>query len=78
MGGYPRLRFRDGGQLDLDRVIGDVQVADFEDAWRKAGVRVEWLRSPHGRLDNVLPQTLERLVHNANVRSWIERKQGPY
>jgi len=71
MGGYPRLWFRDGGRVDLDRVVPDDQVAAYEAEWRKVGVRVEWLVSPHGRLDRVLPQTIQRLVHNANVRSWV-------
>jgi hypothetical protein len=78
MGGYPRLWFGDGGHLDLPQLIGDENVAAYEAEWRAHHVRVEWLVSPHGRLDRVLPQTLERIVHNANVRSGLERKSGPY
>lgn len=78
LGGYPRLWFRDGGHLDLDRFVRDQGVADFEERWRSVGVRVEWMVSRHGRLDRVLPQTIERLRHNQNVRSWAEHEMGPY
>lgn len=78
LGGYPRLWFSDGGHLDLPRVVPDSEVAEYTAGWRAVGVRVEWLRSPHGRIDAVLPQTLLRQVHNANVRSWVERDKGQY
>lgn len=75
MGGYPRLWWRDGTHLDLTEIVPDQEAAAFVKRWQGYHVRVEWLLSPHGRLDLVLPQTLERIVHNANVRSGIERKQ---
>ena len=74
MGGYPRLWWRSGGHLDLPFVVPDPEVADFERKWREVYVRVEWLRSPRGRIDQVLPQTLLREVHNQNVRSWREHE----
>lgn len=70
MGGYPRLWWRGGGHLDLPIVVPDAEVEGFERGWRTVYARVEWLRSPRGRIDQALPQTLERTVHNANVRSW--------
>lgn len=76
LGGYPRLWFGDGGHLDLSRPIPDAEVEDFEKGWREQHVRVEWLRSPHGRLDAVLPQTVERLVRNARTFAWREREKG--
>lgn len=76
MGGYPRLWWRSGGHLDFQFVVPDAEVADFEEKWRAVYVRVEWLRSPRGRIDQVLPQTIERTVHNANVRSWREHGKG--
>jgi hypothetical protein len=74
IGGFPRLWFGDGGHLDLPQPIGDEDVTAFEERWRAVHVRVEWLRSPRGRLDQVLPQTLERIAHNQNVRSRREHK----
>jgi hypothetical protein len=76
IGGYPRLWFADGGHLDLDRVVTDADVPEFEARWRAAGCRVEWLRSPHGRLDGVLPQTIERIVRNERTFAWRECKRG--
>lgn len=58
---YPRLRFRDGGYLDLEQRIPDWERAAFEAKWRAAGVGVEWLRSYRGRLDAALDEA-ERYV----------------
>lgn len=76
LGGYPRLWFPDGGHLDLPTWVKPEHSEAFEERWRP--IRVEWFLSPKGRLDRLLPQTLPRLVHNANVRSWNERQKGPY
>src|SRR5699024_9423149 len=76
LGGYPRLWFPDGGHLDLLVRIDPDDSEAYEAWWRP--VRVEWFLSPKGRLDRALPQTLPRLVHNANIRSWVERRKGPY
>jgi len=73
-GGYPRLWFPDGWSADMEQAVPDERVAEYEAGYRKYGVRVEWLTSPHGRLDNVLPKTLERLTHNQNVRSWVRAR----
>lgn len=74
MGGYPRLWRRNGDHWDGLRLVPDAEVEEYEAGWRAVHVRVEWLRSPHGRLDAVLPQTLLRDVHNQNVRSWAEHE----
>lgn len=76
LGGYPRLWFRDGGHLDLERFVPDAGVAEYMEQWRRHGVRVEWMMSRHGRLDRVLPQTLERLAHNAQTFAWRKHKSG--
>ena len=78
LGGYPRLWWRDGTHLDLPDKVSPLASEAFEERWRPMGARVEWLMSPRGRLDRVLPQTLERLAHNANVRSWVEHEKAPY
>lgn len=78
LGGYPRLWFGDGGSLDLREWISPDESELYEKRWREHGVRVEWFLSPKGRLDRVLPQTLPRLVHNANIRSWAEHKRRGY
>jgi hypothetical protein len=64
---WPRIWFGDGGSLDLPKVERD-QMAAFEEAW-KGYAKVEWLATPKGRLDRLLPQTLPMQVHNANARS---------
>ena len=69
LGGYPRLWFPDGGRHDMLQRVSPDDSEEYERRWREAGVRVEWLLSPRGRLDRVLPQTIPRLVHNANIRS---------
>ena len=51
---YVRLRFRDGGTLYLDDRVPEWEQEAFEAKWRKVGVKVEWLRSHHGRLDPAL------------------------
>jgi len=66
--GYPRIHFGGGGTVDLDFVASESEER-FEQAWRAVHCRVEWLQTPRGRLDHLLPQTLPRLVHNANARS---------
>ena len=48
---WARLRFGDGGKLDLLRPINEWDQDRFEREWRAVHVRVEWLRSPRGRLD---------------------------
>ena len=73
MGGYPRFWRHDGTHWDGAEIVPDEAVAELEARWREAHVRIEWLTSRHGRLDRALPQTLERLAHNQNVRSWAER-----
>lgn len=78
LGGYPRLWRRNGDHWDGLRLVPDDEVAEYEAGWREAHVRVEWLRSLHGRLDGVLPQTLLRDVHNQNVRSWVRAHRGEY
>lgn len=75
-GGYPRHWWRDGFYFDGERVVPDDGVDAYQSQWREAGVRVEWLRSLHGHLDAVLPQTLERQAHNQNIRSWVEHGTG--
>ena len=75
IGGYPRFWRRDGTHWDGTELVPDEAVPEFEARWREAHVRIEWLLSPKGRLDRALPQTLERLARNQNVRSWAERKQ---
>lgn len=75
LGGYPRLWFPDGGRLDLYEKVAPDDSEEYEAGWRRAGVRVEWLLTPKGRLDRLLPQTLPRLAHNANIRSWVERER---
>jgi hypothetical protein len=50
---YPRLRFGDGGTLDLEPVE-DFEAEAVEAEWRAVHVKVEWLRSPKGRLDRAL------------------------
>lgn len=74
IGGYPRLWFGDGFHFDASELVPDDQVAEYEKRWRRVHVRVEWLTSPHGRLDRVLPQNIQRQVRNANTRSWVERR----
>ena len=69
---YPRLHFGDGGTLDLAFTEDE---AALEARW-KGLAGVEWLLSPKGRLDRALPQTLPRLVHNANARSFGKRRQS--
>lgn len=76
LGGYPRLWRRNGDHWDGLRLVPDDQVTDYEAAWREVHVRVEWLRSPHGRIDHLLPQTILRDAANQNVRSWRERRTG--
>ncbi len=50
---WPRLHFNDGGTLDLEPVSEwDRELVEAE--WRERHVRVEWLRSPKGRLDRAL------------------------
>jgi hypothetical protein len=50
---WPRLHFSDGGKLDLDPVSEwDREIVEKE--WRAVHVRVEWMRSPKGRLDRAL------------------------
>ena len=50
---WPRLHFGDGGTLDLEPVSEwDREAVEAE--WRAVHVRVEWLRSPKGRLDRAL------------------------
>ena len=68
---WARLHFPDG-TLDIEREVTDE--AAFEARWRGVA-KVEWLASPHGRLDHLLPQTLPRIVRNANARSPFRR--GP-
>lgn len=74
LGGYPRFWHRSGEHWDGLTPVPDAEVPEYEAGWRAVGVRVEWLRSPHGRLDAVLPQTVERYVHNAQTFGW--RKHG--
>jgi hypothetical protein len=50
---WPRLRFGDGGTLDLEPVSEwDRELVEAE--WRAVHVKIEWLRSPKGRLDRAL------------------------
>ena len=53
---YPRLHFRGTypGTLDLSTPVSEWDRDRFEATWREAHVRVEWLRSPRGRLDAAL------------------------
>ena len=51
---WARLRFGDGGRLDLLRPISEWDQDRFERRWNAAHVRVEWLLSPRGRLDAAL------------------------
>ena len=74
LGGYPRLWWTDGTHQDVLRRVSPDASEDYEAKWNAVGVKVEWLLSPRGRLDRVLPQTLPRLVHNANARSGREHK----
>lgn len=64
---YPRIHFGDGGTLDLPYVKAEDEAA-FEESWR-GYARVEWLATPKGRLDRLLPQSLVRQVHNQNART---------
>lgn len=75
LGGYPRLWFPDGQRVDILRKIAPEDSEEYERKWKAAGVLVEWLLSPRGRLDRALPQTLPRLAHNGYVRRLIERKR---
>ena len=56
---WPRLRFGDGGSVDLDPV-SDWDVGHVERHWKAVGVKVEWLRTPEGRLDHLLPIIVKR------------------
>jgi hypothetical protein len=47
------LHFRDGGTLDL-APVSEWDREIVEERWRAVGVKVEWLRSPKGRLDKAL------------------------
>ena len=50
---WPRLHFRNGLKVDLEQVSEwDRELIEAE--WRAVHVRVEWLRSPKGRLDRAL------------------------
>lgn len=51
---YARLHFGDGGTLDLTEPVSEWDREDFEKEWRAVSVKVEWLRSPRGRLDRAL------------------------
>jgi hypothetical protein len=51
---YPRLRFSDGAKVDLDQLVPYFEQAGVEAEWRAAGVKVEWLLTPKGRLDAAL------------------------
>ena len=51
---WPRLHFGDGDTLDLSQPVDEWQRDDFEREWRAVSVKVEWLRSPLGRLDRAL------------------------
>lgn len=75
LGGYARVWFADGGHLDLSYVAPESS-EEHERAWREVGARVEWLLSPKGRLDRTLPQTLPRIVHNANARAFSGRQRA--
>jgi hypothetical protein len=66
---YPRIHLGNGDSFDLPFVPPDEESA-YELRWRKAHARVEWLASPKGRLDRILPQTLPRITANANARSY--------
>ena len=71
---YPRIHFGGGGTLDLGYVPPEAEAA-FEQEWRAVHCRVEWLATPKGRLDPMLPQTLPRIVHNANARSHSQPRE---
>jgi hypothetical protein len=51
---WPRLRFTDGGKVDLDRLVPYWEQDAFAAEWRAIGVKVEWLLTPKGRLDAAL------------------------
>ena len=51
---WARLHFGDGGTLDLPRAVPELLRPEFEERWRQAHVRVEWMLSPRGRLDHLL------------------------
>jgi hypothetical protein len=62
---WPRLHFPDGGTLDL-APVSEWDREIVEQRWRAVNVRVEWLRSPKGRLDRaldviVMPEQQERV-----------------
>jgi hypothetical protein len=71
---WPRLWFGDGGSLDLPKVERE-QMAAFEASW-KGYARVEWLATPKGRLDRIIPQNLILQVHNANARTPPKHARG--
>ena len=76
LGGYPRFWLRSGDHWDGLTPVADADVAAFEEGWRQVHVRVEWLRSPRGRIDHLLPQTIQRYVHNERLSHWREREQA--
>ena len=66
---YARIHMR-GGRVFDQGWVEPSEEAEFERGWREVYARVEWLSSRKGRLDNALPQTLPRIVHNLNARSY--------
>lgn len=50
------------GKVDLEESVPVWEQAAFEERWRQAGVRVEWLRSPAGRVDDALADA-ESVAH---------------
>lgn len=61
-GVWPRLTFGDGFQLDLSEPVDEWQRESFEREWRAVSVKVEWLRSPLGRLDRALDVIVTQVV----------------
>jgi hypothetical protein len=53
---WARVRFGDGGKLDLPREVPESEMGAVEKAWREAHCKIEWLSSIGGRLDYLLPQ----------------------
>lgn len=56
---WPRLRFGDGGSVDL-APVSEWDVPRVEAEWRRVSVKVEWLQTPGGRLDHLLPLIVTR------------------
>lgn len=46
--------------LDLPDPVPDLLREEWEKPWRAVHIRVEWLKSPRGRLDHLLPADVLR------------------